>query len=232
MLKINYKSIGLTLLACLTILLGTSLHTFAADRTYILSYSPGTLFHQLVRDRIKKVYERAGLEVECIALPHNRSLVSANEGTVDGDVGRVPSVEEKYPNLLRVNVKLMDLNGAVYTARTDIGQYSADLLKTRKTAYVLGVRWPEKKMEGLKAVKVRDYHSLFEMLLQNRVDIALATEASARSTIEKLGQRAERIHRLDPLVLTAPIYHYLNKKNAGIIPLLEKTLEEMNSEGE
>ena len=87
-------------------------------------------------------------------------------------------------------------------------------------------------MEGLKAVKVRDYHSLFEMLLQNRVDIALATEASARSTIEKLGQRAERIHRLDPRVLTAPIYHYLNKKNADIIPLLEKTLEEMSSAGE
>lgn len=211
------------------ILISFSVH--ADDKTYTLSYSPGTLFHQLVRDRAKAMYQEAGIPADFIDLPHNRSLISANEGTVDGDVGRVPSVEEKYPNLVRVNAKLMDLKGAVYTTRDDLGAYSDDMLKRLKVGYVLGVRWTQKRMDGLPAVKVRDYPSLFEMLLEKRVDIVLATEASAQSAIKELGDRGKSIRKLQPFIFTAPIYHYLNKKNQDIVPRLEETLNRLNSEG-
>ncbi len=202
----------------------------AAERTYVLSYSPGTLFHQLVKDRTELAYERAGLKAEFISLPHNRSLLSANDGTVDGDVGRVPSVEENYPNLLRVNVKLMDLSGAVYTNHKDINLYNDDLLKKYRVGYVLGVRWTEKKMAGLKATTAHDYPALFEMLLQDRVDIILATEDSASEVINNLGERASNIRKIQPFVFKAPIYHYVHKKNAAIIPQLEKALTELNNE--
>ncbi len=218
-------------LSCLMLSLCLPFTVNAMEKVYTLSYSPGTLFHQLVRDRTRAVYNRAGIKVEFIALPHNRSLISANEGIVDGDVGRVPSVEEKYPNLVRVNVRLMNLNGVVYTIRDDIKIFTEELLKTCRVGYVLGVRWPQKKMNGLKAITARDYPSLFEMLLQNRVDIVLATEASAQSVIKDLGDRANKIRKLEPLIFTAPIYHYLNIKNKAIIPKLEKALMEMNEEG-
>ncbi len=205
--------------------------SIAAEKTYVLSYSPGTLFHQLVRDRTKVVYERAGIQADFIPLPHNRSLLSANNGTVDGDVGRVASVEEKYPDLRRVNVKLMDLNGAVYTIRKDIESYSDDLLTKYRVGAVLGVRWTEKKMKGLNVTTVRDYPALFEMLLQGRVDIALATEASTDEVMRALGDRAANIRKLQPFVFTAPIYHYVNKKNERIIPRLEAALKELVEEG-
>lgn len=203
----------------------------AAEKIYLLSYSPGTLFHQLVRDRTKAVYERAGIKAEFVPLPHNRSLLSANDGSVDGDVGRVASVEEKYPDLRRVNVKLMDLNGAVYTLRKDIESYSDDLLTKYRVGYVLGVRWIEKKMKGKSATAVRDYPALFEMLLQDRVDIVLASEISGDAVLHDLGDRAANIRKLHPFVFTAPIYHYVNKKNEAIIPRLEKALTELVEEG-
>ncbi len=218
----------------LLVLFFLSLHAFpvtAAEKSYVLSYSPGTLFHQLVRDRTKVVYERAGVKAEFMALPHNRSLVSANDGTVDGDVGRVPSAEEKYPNLRRVNVKLMDLNGAVYTLRKDIESYNDDLLKKYRVGIVLGVRWTQKKTKDLTVTTAHDYPALLEMLLQDRIDIALATEASADSVMQDLGSRASTIRKLQPFVFTAPIYHYVNKKNEAIIPLLEKALTELTKEG-
>ena len=108
----------------------------AGDRTYRISYSSGTLFHELVRDRTRAVYEKAGLKVEFIAMPHKRSLTSANEGSVDGDVGRVPSVLERYPNLRQVNVKLMDLNGAVYTANDDICSFNLAAFSTASSLTV------------------------------------------------------------------------------------------------
>ena len=230
MTKISFKLFLFILLGSSMMLANFSFRAQADDKVYTLSYSPGTLFHQLVRDRTKVLYQRAGLKAEFIALPHNRSLISANEGMIDGDVGRVPSVEEKYSNLVRVNVKLMDLNGAAYTSKSFIQNYTEDLLKEHRVSIVLGVRWSQKKMEDLNPIQVRDYTSLFKMLLQDRIDMVLATEASAWSTLKKLGDRAGSIHRLEPYVLTAPIYHYLNKKNQAIVPLLEKTLTEMNTE--
>lgn len=203
----------------------------AADKTYHLSYSPGTLFHQLVRDRVKVVYERAGLKAEFVSLPHNRSLLSANAGTVDGDVGRVPSVEEDYPDLRRVNVKLMELNGAVYTLRKDIDFYTDDLLTKYRVGYVLGVNWIEDKMKVQNATTARDYPALFEMLLQGRVDIVLVTEASADAVLRELGDRAANIRKLQPFVFSAPIYHYVNKNNEAIIPRLEKALTDLLQEG-
>ena len=208
--------------------IGNPLFLAAGNKTYVLSYSPGTLFHQLVRDRAKEVYEKAGLKTELVALPHNRSLISANDGSVDGDVGRVPSVEQKYPNLKRVNVKLMETSGAVYTTKQDIDSYDESLLTKQRVGYVLGVRWQQKKMEGLEATTAPDYQALFEMLLQERVDIVLATVASADAALRQLGERAKKIHKLQPFVFTAPIYHYVNKKNEDIIPLLERTINEMN----
>lgn len=219
-------------LLCLLLVLSSvaTVCAAASEKTYVLSYSSGSKFHSLVRDRTKAVYERAGLNVKCIPLPHNRSLLSADDGRVDGDVGRVPSVEEKYPNIVRVNAKLMELSGAVYTINPAITSYDESLLEKYRVGYVLGVRWQQKKMEGLQAVTVADYEALFEMLLQGRVDLVLASVVSADEILDRLGERAKRVRKLQPFVFNAPIYHYVNKKNADIIPLLEQAANELNQE--
>lgn len=220
----------LLLYICLAIVFGPGLAE-ATDKTYVLSYSPGTLFHQLVRDRVDVVYKRAGLTADFKPLPHNRSVFSANEGIVDGDVGRVPSIEENNPNLLRVNVKLMDLNGAAYTLHAEIGNYDESLLRKYRVGYVLGVKWPQAVLDGREAITAPNYAALFEMLLDGRIDLALATEASADSVFNELQSRAKNIRRLLPSVFSAPIYHYVHKKNAEIVPRLEQAIKEINEEG-
>ncbi|MBA3015723.1 MAG: transporter substrate-binding domain-containing protein [Proteobacteria bacterium] len=205
--------------------------SWSEDKTYTLSYSSGTLFHELVRDRIKVVYERAGLKANFVALPHNRALMSANDGTIDGDVGRIASTVEKYSNLVRLNVKVMDLNGAVYTTRDDIAAYDDSILTKSRVGYILGVRWTEDKMKGLEATVVQTYPALFDLLLDNRVDVILTTEESAEPIIKSLGDRAAPIRKLQPFAYTAPIYHLLNKKNADIIPRLENALTALQKEG-
>jgi polar amino acid transport system substrate-binding protein len=202
----------------------------AEDKTYVISYSPGTLFHELVRDRMKVVYEEAGIKAEFIAMPHKRALTSGNAGIVDGDVGRVPSVLEKYPNLRRVNVKVMDLNGVVYTTREEIHSYRPEILKEYRVGFVRGVLWPEKKMHGLESTSVDTYEILFEMLLQGRIDIAMATEVSSDKVVAELADNADKIRKLAPFIFTAPIHHYVHKKNESIIPLLEQALMELNNE--
>lgn len=204
----------------------------SSGKTYTISYSPGTFFHQHVKDQARRVYQEAGLKAKFVSLPHNRSLFSANDGSVDGDVGRVPSVEEKYPNLRRVQGKLLDLNGIAYTTNDKLTVYSENLLADYKVGYVLGVRWTEKLMRKHDGIAVRDYPALIRMLLEERVDLILATEASANAVIERLGERSTKIRKLRPYVFSAPIFHYVHKSNAGIIPILERAIITLKEKGE
>ena len=200
----------------------------AGDKTYILSYSPVSLFHELVRDRVKEAYQRAGLNVQFIPLPNKRSLLSANNGDVDGDVGRIASIESSFPNLRRVDAKLIDLHGAAYTTRADIHHYDKGLLDHYRIGYVLGVRWAEDLIKGREATKARDYKGLFDLLKENRVDIVLATTASADAVIKQNTTSDLPIRKLEPVIFSEPIYHYLNKKNSAIIPRLEQAIREIN----
>lgn len=202
----------------------------AQERVYVLSYSPGTLFHSLVRDRVKVVYERAGIPVMFVPLPHKRSISDANDGLVDGEVGRVTSVEKNAPNLRRVDVKLMDLVGAAYVRRSNDLEYSDILLDVSEVGIVRGVQWAQKVMQGRDVTAVNDYQTLFDMLAINRIDLALATTASADSVLDKKLARHQGIRMLQPPLFSAPIYHYVNKKNADLIPRLEKALRGLHQE--
>ena len=199
-----------------------------AGTTYVVSYAQGTLFHALVKERTEAVYDQAGLKVRFVAVPNMRSLAMANAGEVDADAGRVPSVLERYPNLRRVEGKLMELNGTVYTRRTDIQIYDEGVLRSFRVGYARGVQWAENKMSGSDAIKANDYAMLFNMLSHGRIDIALATEASAVKTLQDMENSASKaIRQLQPFIFSAPIHHYVHKKNVTIIPRLEAAIREL-----
>ncbi|WP_163337354.1 ABC transporter substrate-binding protein [Desulfopila sp. IMCC35008] len=228
--KLNHWLLRVSVFLICFLTFGVNFST-AEETVYVLSYSPGTLFHQLVKKRVKDVYERAGFKVRFEALPHLRSLESANSGKVDGDVGRISAIESKYPHLRRVDVKLMDLNGAAYTLHDDINSYSEDIIQKYRIGSVLGVRWTKRMMQGLQVTTVKDYSALFQVLLYDRVDVVLATEASADAVLQELGGQADGIRKLKPFILSAPIYHYVYQKNEAIIPSLEKAITELVQEG-
>lgn len=218
------------LLGFILVLTFVSTHADAAERVYTVSYAPGTVFHSLVRDRVKVLYDRAGIPVRFVPLPHRRSIDDANTGLVDGEAGRVPSVEKANKNLVRVNVKLMGLVGAAYTKRSDSTMYTEDLLNQSKVGIVLGVQWAEKLMKNKQPTKVKDYKTLFDMLHEGRVKVAIATTASADSVQQNHDGNDPAIVRLEPAIFSAPIYHYVNKKNEHLVPRLEKALLELQKE--
>lgn len=228
MIKISRLCWRTLLLLC--VFLFISLEASAQERPYVVSYSPGTVFHALVRDRVKVLYERAGLPVEFVARPHKRSIADANAGNVDAEAGRVSSVEQRAPNLRRVDVVIMNLAGAAYVRGSAAPEYSEALLDQKEVGMVLGVQWSQKLMKERHAHTVKDYAALFDMLIIGRIELALGTTESAESVLESNPERYKQILQLKPVIFHAPIYHYVNEKNAHLIPLLEKTLQELVDE--
>ncbi len=207
------------------------INSVAADRIYEIGYSEGAPFHFLAIERLRLVYNRAGLEFRFIALPTKRSLVTANYGSIDGDAARVPSIARKYKNLRRVDVKLIDLRGVAYTDRKDIKKYDEGLLAKYRIGYVLGVQWAEKKLKAYGSLAAPDHSRLFKMLKRDRFDIVFATEVSGDAVIREKGGDAYGIVKLQPPIFSTETYHYVHKKNASIIPKLEAALRSIRDEG-
>jgi len=203
-----------------------------ARRPYRIGYTPGVLVSEMARDRLALGYERAGLPVEFLPMPQKRALLLTEDGTLDGDVGRVAGLENRYPSMLRVSVKLMDFQGVAYVVEgRHAGPYCGELLDTLKVGSLGGVVWPEKIMLGRSMERVNNYDALFGMLLAGRIDIALCSKKSAEEAIGDNRERYAKIRRLEPVVYETPFYHYVNIKNADIVLKLEKALRELRAEG-
>jgi len=212
------------------ILVTGSVTVNAEEKIYTLGFSPGSQYHAIVRDRMKLVYERAGLKAKFIGMPHKRSVSSANRGLIDGDVGRNPNVEKKFKNLLRIRPQVSESLGSAYTISSKITSYDLDQLKNYSVGYVSGVRWVLKRLEGVDAVTVKTYPQLAKMLLNGRIDIAVGTELSMDAAIKSLKEDTSLIHKLNPKANRSPTFHFVHKSNADIIPKLEKALKELIQE--
>lgn len=193
------------------------------DKVYVVSYRQGSHFHSQVKAHVQHIYDIAGIPVRFVGLPHKRSLYAANSGEVDAEAGRVPSVEKRYPNLLRVDAKVMDLTGHAYVrSDSDIAGFSPALLDNLKVGIVAGVQWATNMAGRSLITEVSNYENLFRLLEYDRVDIILSTTPSAEVVLSGLGDRASAYRRLEPAASATPIYHYVNKKNAAIIPALTR----------
>ena len=201
-----------------------------AREPYRIGYTPGVLISMEAKNRLEVVYARAGLPVEFVALPQTRSLGLSVEGSLDGEAGRVAGLETQYPSMIRVGPRLLGFNGVAYVIKGQrIGQFREELLDVMKVGSLCGIIWVEKIMRGRSLEQVKTYDALFNMLLEGRIDIALASLDSAESFL--CGFRGHgRIELLEPIVYQTMLYHYLNRKNADIAPLLEKALRELRAE--
>lgn len=216
--------------ACLALLLFAAVAAQARE-PYRIGYVPNAQISLESKNRLEVVYARAGLPVEFVPLPQRRSLHLAAEGLLDGDAGRIYGLEKDYPTMVRVGGKLLDFNGAAYALKgRDIGEYRDSLLDGMKVGALWGVVWVERVMKGRDLEQLKTYESLFAMLLDGRIDIALSSQRSAETIFSKAPRLYENIQRLEPLVFQTTFYHYLNEKNADIVPLLEKALGELRAE--
>lgn len=203
-----------------------------ARETFRISYSPGAAIHVLARERLKEVYDRAGFDVEFVPMPHKRSIQCAADGVVDGETGRIKGLENRFPGLIRVDVKLVDLTGGAYvTGDSPITRYDTGLLDSVRVGAIKGVQWSERELADRRAEMVGEYTQLLGMLVEGRVDMVLGSTLSVEAALREDAAHDRPVRRLEPLVFCSALYHYVNEKNARIVPLLEKALRELWAEG-
>ncbi|WP_343562144.1 hypothetical protein [Kiloniella sp. b19] len=187
-------------------------------------------FDRQVLPILRQAYRKVGVEVAFVGYPAERQLQAVSKGQVDGDALRVALIENKYKNLVRVNIPLLTLRGYAYTNREDIEEYSTKVLDEYSLIHERGILWSENVLEGRQASEAASSPELFKMLDEKRADIALGTEISAEEALRSIKEPKSVIRKLYPPITVMRTYHYLHDSHRHLAPKLEAALKEIIGE--
>ena len=209
-------------------------------RFVMATHQPDSNFQgQWVRGIYAEAFRRLGVPMEVQIIPLQRLTQMLLQGEIDGDVGRLHSHGQTYPDLLRVEEPMYDAVFGLYTIDPALEIRHVEDLAARplRAAHVRGVAVCERLLkpyiapENLSALAIDEQG--MEMLALGRTDLF----CSANHTMTDLSSR-ERYRGLPPPRLvwplsdgTMPLYAYLNRRHAALAPRLAAVLRAMRNEG-
>ena len=187
-------------------------------------------------DRVKlfmqEAFKRNHYELHYQKLPLKRGLINANSGIDDGDGPRVPVIEKKFTNLIRIDVPILEISIHAHVKNTNLLHIKRwEDLKP----YHVGVRTGTViQVTNLKRVNpqhityVSTNKQLFKLLEKDRVDVVIAETYMSRTLKKKMG--LTHLASTQSL-LKKKMYLYLHKKHKDKVAAFTKTLLEMQKEG-
>ncbi len=163
-------------------------------------------------------------------MPAERALHTSNSGKIDGEVFRIVNVHKRFTNLVMVPTPINVLEGIAFVKdRHIVINNGWESLSNYKIGGQVGVKFVERGTKDMNRYLVDTNEQLFHMLDRGRVDVAVAAYVNGIKAIKKL--ELTSVKALQPSIQTYPLYHYLHKKNADLVPKLDKVLREMKRSG-
>jgi hypothetical protein len=93
---------------------------------------------------MEEAYAELGIELVYLDMPRARSIVEANAGRIAGELGRLPGLEQDYPNLIRLEFPLFRYQLVIVADRRQCGL--CELGDLENLAYVNGMYGAEQRL--------------------------------------------------------------------------------------
>jgi len=195
----------------------------------LLEKSPSSLIYSKL---LEEIYKRAGIPLEFVVMPTQRSIVESSNGNIDGELVRIHKVGELYPTLIRVPTPFTFFESTAFSKIPDVlpeegwaglTDYRVGMVRGMKHA-----EWGLRDIESVVTVNVTE--QLFGMLEYGRIDIAVTSRVSGLYFIKEYD--LQPLYVVKPALQNHDLYHYLHEKNKKYIPILDKTIRAMVESGE
>lgn len=199
---------------------------------------PGDVGLALARKVYPVAFGRAGKRVKISPMPSERALIEANAGFLDGDATRFGNarVENRYPNLIRVQEPLLVSNTSAFSIRfsAEIRNWSDIAELSPRIVYVRGYKLVESRLSAMglqqRASRLADHAKALRFLMAGRADILISTETAVRTFLGEPEFRSAGIRRIGVLERDSP-YLYLHKRHAELAERMAEILREMKADG-
>lgn len=174
-------------------------------------------------------FGRIGVRCTFVPIPLLRLIEMANDGQVDGDIGRIPEVADRYPNLIRVPTPICQTDVAVYGRTADFAKRTRSEIAAMNLGIVRGVFVLSKHTRGMKAIEVQNFEAITNMMANQRIDAAVAIYLDTEVQLQN--RHVPEMVRWPYLWASEPLHFLLHKSHAALVPRLEEVLARMAQEG-
>ncbi|MDT9000008.1 transporter substrate-binding domain-containing protein [Paucibacter sp. APW11] len=177
---------------------------------------------------LREAYRRLGHDIEVLAMPGERSLLSANAGETDGELYRRAGIERHYVNLMMVPVALQNYEIVAFSKNRQIVVNGWESLRPYKVGFVKGIKIIEENTAGMQTETVATLQQAFTKLELGRSELILANRISGLASLRL--HAVSGVHLLQPPLAVFPVYHYLHKRHQALLPRLSAVLRELEQE--
>ncbi|MBQ4798455.1 transporter substrate-binding domain-containing protein [Pseudoalteromonas sp. MMG006] len=175
---------------------------------------------------LKLAYADIGFKIHIIDFSRKNALLAANNGVLDGQLGRDISVEQNYKNLVRVNYELFKFDLILYKTclPNKLEQLNSIAIVD---AYPVQERYLTNTKFSGSVIKVKSISTQLNLLAQQKVQGALMVDFAATNSAAFESKSCFQ----KEVLASYPLYHYLNKNNKNLIGKLEKSLTNLTNNG-
>lgn len=223
----GHRKLALLALIALGLSAGAQNLVLDTDDVYPRSTPDARGFEDLI---LKEAFGRLGITVSIQFTTSERALLNVNQGIDDGLFVKVAGVEAGYPNLVMVRESVCQYDFAAFGKDPSRKPKGWAGLAPYNVAFIRGWKAPEANVTNAKSIiRVKDDDALFEVLLQDRVDLIVYEALEGRLRIKD--RKIAGVYQLGDPLASVDMYLYLNVRHRDLVPGLEGALRAMKADG-
>jgi len=198
----------------------------------------GTYAGKWLRKIYGEAFKRLGIPVEITAFPTQRLSVLADQGHVDGDVARVHGYAAAHPDLVRVEESTLGVVFALFTTQPALQLKRLEDLRESglRGIYLRGVGICANTLKPFvpadRLLDITEEVQGLNMLLAGRSDFYCTSDLGIQSMLNLPEfKHVAPLRTLLAIGDVIPLYAYLHRKHAALVPRLAIVLRQMKAEG-
>jgi len=185
---------------------------------------PDTPAHIEAWKTVEAAARRAGIKVRMQALPAERGMVLANEGTLDGAVGRTMLAARGYAQLVAVPEPVYMYAPTAYSYKKIDVSRGWQSLRGHTVCLRRGYNFTEERTAGLARQRLDNDASLLRMLKAGGCDIAVMGRSNKE--VKAMQEHDADLLQLLPPLEEVPLYLFLHQRHAALVPRLAEALRQ------
>lgn len=177
---------------------------------------------------IRAAAKRAGIAVSMQSLPGERGMIMTNKGEVDGAIGRTMLAAGDYPDLVAVPEPVYLYAPSAYAYKPFDVKGGWQALRGHTVCMRRGYTLTEKRTSGLQRQRLENDASMLRMLRNGGCEIAVM---DAQNKAMRAAMATDHdLLRLTPPLEEVPLYLFLHKRHAALVPRLVEALKQVKRE--
>ncbi|ENN99712.1 MULTISPECIES: transporter substrate-binding domain-containing protein [Pseudoalteromonas] len=171
-------------------------------------------------------YKELNYEVHIIDFNRQNALLAANNGVLDGQLGRDISIEADNKNLIRINYPLFDYKLLLFKNCQPNTLDKLDSIAVLSGYPVQHHYLNEHKFNG-NIIEVKNITTQLNLLAQHKVDGVIMLDFVLKADNFSLPETCMQTQ----LLSTFSLYHYVHKKHAALVSKLLNALNKLHDNG-